>query len=674
MSTELFEIGEAPSPKTQRAMDAAYRSSARGKEALREQRRRKSERDYLARPFVAWDGEGVTRVEGGKQDYVLFANSDGAALRTPTGYLSTAAIFRFIFMNTRPGTINVIYGAGYDWNMWFRDFPRKTLERLYKTGECTWEGYWVKWRPGKSLHLGIMGTKDTALFYDVVSFFQSSFVVACEKYIGEDFPHAELIRKNKRLRGSFTAEDLAEIEEYCAAELENLVSLMDLLRQYLHEVGLRVSRWDGPGAIAVALYQRHDIKAHMRRTLPDEQRAVHSAYFGGRFEVCHTGYRGDRVYEYDLNSAYPWALQDVPSLADGTWEEVNGDVRAGDTDFILYYVTFTGASEDVTRPYPLPHRDPKGFIIFPRQTTGWYWGPEVNAAREYVKRYPEATLTIHTSRVFHPASDVKPFAFVEPLYQQRLTYKKLKNGAEKGIKLGLNSMYGKLAQQLGWTIDRNGELRIPPYHQMEWAGYITSRCRAAVYMAVIDDLDSVVAFETDAVFTMKPLKLRRSDALGDWGLDEFSDMAYLQSGTYFATKVSGEVVEKTRGIDRDTMHYADALYALDNGLESVPASNTRFYALGLALSQNYDKWLTWETATKNVSIFPGDKRTHVHEMCYSCSEGVRLRDSMHETYPRSVPAGQVSSPKLIEWLNDGTQVDEEAQWRRDDIERMQFND
>lgn len=651
----------------------AYRGSAKGRASRRTERHNRAERDYLTKPFIAWDGEGVTRVEGEKQDYVLFANSNGDALTAGRSkYLSTHRLFEFALTRNTPGTINVIYGAGYDWNMWLRDIPRESLEVLYSTGEVAWAEYWIKWRPGKTFHLGRRGTKESVLFYDVVSFFQRAFIQACDEYLGADFQQRDLIVKNKRLRGSFTEADLAEIAMYCDAELVNLVSLMNELRERLYRAGLKVSRWDGPGAIAVALFQQHGIKDHLQRTGQSESLAVRSAYFGGRFEVCKTGRRKKTLYEYDVNSAYPWALQDVPSMAGGTWETVEGFVNPG-TDFVLYHVHFLGTNDNLTRPFPLPHRLENGNVVFPRDTSGWYWGPEVFTAQKYVEKYGGVLIVTH-SMVFTPATDVKPFEFIKPLFDKRRALKAAGDGAHVGIKLGLNSMYGKLAQQVGWTETKEG-LRLPPYHQLEWAGYVTSRCRAAVFGAVLQDLDSVVAFETDAMFTTKRLSVIQGADLGEWEYTVFTDMIYLQSGTYFAKTFAGEDVDKSRGVDRGELTYDLAMAALRSGDGTVSAKLTRFNGLGIALAQNFKKWLVWETMTKNVSVFPGAKRTHVHEMCTQCQAGVRLTTRFHETYPYfGVERGTESTPFPIEWEQVTETGKAFAELRRSNIERRGFDD
>lgn len=673
----MFKVVDAPQVKSGYERTRDYKKTEKGKRALKKYRSAKSDRDYLSKPFVAWDGEGVTRTEGTKQDYVLFANSNGDELTAGRSkYLSTNRIFEFALTRNTPGTINVIYGAGYDWNMWMRDIPRDALETLYEKGQVSWGEYWIKWRPGKSFQLGRRHTKESVLFYDVVSFFQSRFTDACLSYLGENYPHRAMIEKNKMLRGAFTDADLEEIARYCRAELENLVQLMVELRERLFKVDIRIPRWDGPGAIAVALYQMHGVKEHLRRTEHHESEAVRMAYFGGRFEVCKTGYTNSTVYEYDVNSAYPWALQDVPSMAGGRWVERTGYVHPG-TDFALYYVTFRGLVSNSRMPFPLPHRLPNGNVAYPSQTTGWYWGPEIAVALEYVEKYG-GELEVHKTRVFHAATDVKPFAFIGALYKKRQALKAAGDGAQVGIKLGLNSMYGKLAQQVGWSETVDG-LRLPPYHQLEWAGYITSRCRAAVYGGVLEDLSCVIAFETDAMFTTHRLNVKHGFGLGEWEYTEFRDMAYLQSGTYFAHKSNGNPVDKTRGVIRGSLTFEDAYSALRDGEPTVTARSRMFIGLGLALAQKFTKWLVWYENDKVLSIFPGQKRTHQYEICIECgAEGDAVRsmiDGFHGTWPIGVRGGQVSTPCKLEWEMDGaTGGDDFAGERRDNIERMSWYD
>src|SRR6185437_11524107 len=108
------------------------------------------------------------------------------------------------------------------------------------------------------------------------------------------------------------------------------------------------------------------------------------------------------------------------------------------------------------------------------------WSPEVEACREYCAA-GYGTMEVLEAWVYDFDPDApKPFDFVEGLYLKRKALKAGGDGAHVGIKLGLNSLYGKLAQQIGWKVTEDGTLRLPPFHQLEWAGFTTSHCRAAV--------------------------------------------------------------------------------------------------------------------------------------------------------------------------------------------------
>jgi len=91
------------------------------------------------------------------------------------------------------------------------------------------------------------------------------------------------------------------------------------------------------------------------------------------------------------------------------------------------------------------------------------------------------------------------------------------NPAQVALKLCMNSMYGKLAQRIGWDpINR----RLPPWHQLEWAGWVTSYTRAKLFnMLRRIPFKHLIAVETDGIYTtMNPARLgiEHSETLGGW--------------------------------------------------------------------------------------------------------------------------------------------------------------
>lgn len=642
---------------------------------------------YLGREVVAWDGEGITD-EDGSHRYVMLAvkSADDQDYLENVHGLGSAACFDFILAASErnPGGLHVIYGGSYDFNMMMRDLPRDDVWKVMNRKYHTWRGYRIGYRQGKSFYVCkvVEGKKVGAgvTIYDVVSFFQTSFVRACDSYLGDAFTNRDVIVSNKALRSSFSEADIPEVRRYNDYELDNLLALVRELRFRLNRVGLRPRRWDGPGAVAAALLMRERVKGSMGEVPVEVAKTVRHSYAGGRFEVIRFGHVEGPAYEYDINSAYPAAMTQLPVLAGGTWEHMDGD--PGDVPFAVYHVTWSVGNRYL--PGPFFRRDSNGTICYPCVSTGWYWSPEVAVGRRYMETRTDRPEDVLTDRmevleawVFHPATDDKPFEFVEKLFNKRRALKKAGDGANVAIKIGLSSLYGKTAQQVGWERTEKG-LRTPPFHQLEWAGYTTSWCRARVLEACLSDLGSVIAFETDAVFTSRPLPVKVGTGLGEWEATEFSSLTYVTSGVYFGTTVEGEErVTKTRGVDLGQMTREIVLERMGRRLAEdrvVAVDVTRFIGAKVALAQDWSKWLRWVTMTKHVRLEPTGKR--VHTQCAQDSPVTSRHEpsevgtmiaygAWHNTIcPMQNDAESCEFP--VEWINPDPLMTELAELRGED--------
>ena len=591
-----------------------YNRSIKGVErnARSQPRRNESKRTatidrYLSREFVSWDGEGLNESDG-THSYVLLANSDGDSLCARSG-LSTVSVFE-MFLRARDDVTHIIYGGGYDVNMILKDLDRESLDCLYDTGKVRWNGYRLEWRGGKSFSVRTRTRK--FLLYDVLPFFQTSFVNACDEYLGKDWSYREEIIREKANRGSFTYDQIEGISEYNRAELATLVRLANELRQRLHKVEIRVKRWDGPGAVASALYTKYGTKSRLVSPPEMVAEAARHAYAGGRFEIIRKGHSESAAYQYDIRSAYPSALRNLPCLAHGEWVRVSrGATPSG---FGVYRVEVVNPpTQSPTQPQPLWMRNKDGTVYFTEYAHGWYWSPEASLAREL------GGSVIHEGWELVSGCDCAPFSFVEALYNKRAALKKAGDGAHVGLKLGLNSLYGKLAQQIGW--DPGPPLKLPPYHSLEWAGYVTSHCRAQIYRAAMLAPDDVIAFETDAIFSRVPLVgLRVGERLGEWDETVYTSLTYLKSGMYFATLPDGKDIEKSRGITKGSLARSAVVAALTrerNGeqVPPLPAQATRFITLGQALHQDYSLWTHWVTGPREIQVALDGKRIDLLNTC-----------------------------------------------------------
>lgn len=645
-----------------------YNKSAEGKASRKKYRHDNSKHvtdaKYLSRKFVAIDGEGINVTRGldkGKHLYVMLAISNKPSLIDPTG-LKTDAILHYLFENLSAHDINVIYGGSYDFNLWLRDLLSDEVRAIYNSNYESYpvwrNGYGIRWIKGKSFE--ITDGEKTVTINDVISFFQRPFIQACDEYLGEYEGRAQLVREKAR-RGNFRIEEIDSIDDYNQLELRLLVQLMNELRARLNKVGLRPRRWNSPGAIASALFLREKVKEHRNENLPAAvTEASRYAYAGGRFELIKYGSVNAPVYEYDINSAYPRALLDVPSLAGAKWKHWKNPNRKQYAPFSLYKVSYTGTNPTI--PGPLFMRSENGTISYPLKVTTWVWAPEYETLRLYCEKIPGAKYDLLEVWECSPASEHKPFGFIDTLYKKRQLLKAAGDGAHVGIKLALNSLYGKLAQQVGWReADEYRPLRVPTYHQLEWAGYTTSYCRANVLRAVIPKIDSVIAFETDAVFTTEPLNINIGTGLGEWEETRFSSFTYVQSGHYYATTEDGKEIVKCRGIDKGFVSRKEVEAKLAN-VETqriLKAELTRFYGAGIALARGLvEYWCRWITEPKMLMLMPTGKR--LHGACNCTGPELEL-NRWHYTY--CPIAGGASSEYPVEWINPNPNMNELSELR-----------
>jgi hypothetical protein len=389
----------------------------------------------------------------------------------------------------------------------------------------------------------------------------------------------------KAKRGEFAGINPAVIAEYNLAEVRALELVMKQLHAALRhsDVDLKLARWDGAGAVAAAIFEKFKIKDHLQDTAviaPSVHEWAKYAFAGGRIESGEVGIHRRGVNHDDIRSAYPNAMRHLPSLnpEQGRWVEWNygeplpeGFTAEPPQGFTLVRVVFDFPKG--LKYYPFFWRAQNGSIAFPAMGEGIYWYPEYAVAREFEAHYKCDGLSVYGWKHWQSNSDLKPFAeFVEPMYRRRMELKKIKTdptlkGPQIVLKLGLNSLYGKLVQQLGAEIDDEGNLiKRPPYFQIEYAGYITSFTRAKLFHDYIPYLDNVISFATDAAFSKVPVPHDEGEELGQWEGQTHECMAAIQSGVYtlFDDK---EIESYTRGFAK----HPDKTVARQELLEEIQA-------------------------------------------------------------------------------------------------------
>lgn len=573
------------------------------------------------RKFVAVDGESFTI--DGEHRYVLMGSSSGDSVYNAAG-LSTVECFEFLLAQMEGYTV-VAYGLNYDVNMILRDLDAVSLVKLWNNHRVRWGDYRLEWVAGKYFSVG--RNRIHVQVNDVFGFFQSKFVTALERWGFDAEPEIE---RMKGLRGEFTPDMLPEVRRYCIAECRLMVKLMTRLNLALLEVELKPTQWVGAGSIGSALMRRNGVQKHRvpdKEFQPAVHRAIMAAYYGGRNELFQQGtFR--RLYDYDISSAYPSEALKLPSMKGGRWKKARAYQPLA--AHALWYCRWS-LKEPVVCPFPYRF---KRAIMYPAQGSGWYHAAEVAAA---LRAYD---IDIPHGWVFEPKDDNSPFEFIRETYEHRRRLKEIDHGGEKVLKLGLNSIYGKLAQGL-----TAGGRRLPPFQSFYWAGAITAGTRARILDLAMRKPGALVMVATDGIFFTEPIDVEVSGGLGGLELSHLDRAFVAQSGVY-SHFIDGERHNYTRGFFSDEIDFD----ALQRGWDAEGANHiaayesTRFCGLGYSLGTgDLSSWRTWKTAGRKLSLFPATKIP----AGYDPDAGAALADPLRLVPPGAPSGANGSEPYEI---------------------------
>jgi len=464
----------------------------------------------------------------------------------------------------------VSYFFNYDVTMILRDLPMERWARILSPQRGQFGTYpvsipyrqtpengdvEVSYLPSKEFRVRIRRGGEWQKFvviHDTCTFFQTSFANTLRTWLGDDPQYSDVIaaiEENKARRADFGA--MTDVErEYNRQECIMLARVMSLFADKLQQAGIPTLRaWQGPGVIAAALFNKHGLpkrpapgKTSVRgtelligRQWPDVISFANRSYYGGRFEPCIIGEIYNKVYQYDIRSAYAAMYKHLPCLVHGKWKQTNSPK--------LYNVGFAHIRfqhRDDINLGSFPVRLRTGAIQFPIQGEGVYTHYEIMAALtsgnigitdieflggwEYVK-----------------ACDCVWMHFAEKLYKARQRVAKSDPNLGRVFKLALASMYGKLAQSIG----------DPVYSNPVWASLITGYVRAQLLSAAlrVNKGEGVIMLATDGIFTLDEIPdLEIGTDLGQWEVIEHDrGMMVIQSGVYLIHGEDGDKI-KSRGV------------------------------------------------------------------------------------------------------------------------------
>lgn len=618
------------------------------------------------RPFIFWDGEGP-------QDagYALFGSSNGDEICHP--FLSTSECLDLLLACERdnPDAIHIAFGFNYDASMILHELPWRCLNALKVYGATWWHEYEIEHIPHKWFKVSKDGI--TAQVFDIRNFFPGSYLGALDAMgIGTGDERA-IIAEGKAGRAIFRFADIDNIRRYWRTELKLGPELAGKLRESFLGAGFDLRSWHGPGALARMALDKHGVANSMADTPYDVREAARYAFAGGRFEMVRGGHVQGKVYNADIRSAYPGFARNLPNLARGTWR-YGRDYETG--KFAIYHIVYNSPITDPLHIHPLFRRESNGVVQWPNHVEGWYHAPEAALVQN------DSSAVFLEAWIFDEDDETdRPFAWIEEYYERRQFLKRMGNPLELTFKLVINSVYGQLAQRSGW--DRKHR-KAPRTHQLEWAGYITSACRAHVYRIAAQCGDKLVSIDTDGIYSMAPIPVVAGTRLGEWELNEYDEGIFWQSGIYcLRTNDKGWEKGRTRGIPKGAYTPGELLTAMESD-ERLHLTVHTFVGYGLALNSQYDRWNRWSDDSREI-VFGGQGKRY-HNVPLYCRKGKCPGNGIHNFIPPPDPPKRSyrSVPHYLPWLHNNpalvhnklligdyiayneNDIDEDELWERSD--------
>jgi len=433
------------------------------------------------------------------------------------------------------GRLNFGFYFDYDVNQIVRLLPEIYQGQLAAKGSVCWHGFSIRHTPGKRFQVSKNG--ESVCIWDCSSWAQTSFLRLCQDWhLGTESEQATIARM-KAKRGDFEDETEAALVEYTTLECSLLSQWVQTLLQLHKDCDIQLRAYSGPGSTASAMIRQRGWKPP--ELPPRIQEIAEKAFFGGRTEISCIGPVAGPIYGYDINSAYPTAISQLPEIRDVKWKRVKRFVPGM---WGFYKVRWNQKKTDTWGLFPirgamLPTGRRSVSLLYPANGEGWFHSHEVTAAMQV----NAAAVEVLDGYVVPDTG--RPFAWIHDVATMRLEYKKHGDPKNFPLKVGLNSIYGKLAQHSGTH----------PLQCLTYAAAVTAWTRGELLKAAYSRGHDVILLATDGILSTVPLpELPIGAFLGTWERDEYESAWMLQAGVYWCGKK-----KKTRGIDARSLELTD---------------------------------------------------------------------------------------------------------------------
>ena len=476
---------------------------------------------------------------------------------------------------------NWFFNVRFDFEALIKYLDYGELLCLYNDKVLEKDGYIISYIP-KKFFMITDSNNHRYRFFDMYNFVDSSLSKASKLYLNDDkLDVVDASRLNTDAQ--YWKDNLQDIIKYCIQDAVLTKKLADYFWDIVYKNMKYYPKMPySKGRIA----EEYFLDKCYIPTINDIPQKVletaYNAYCGGRFELLIRGY-SEKVYSYDIKSAYPAQMIKVIDYNKGKWfktTKLNDDAYSG-----FYLCKVTGME-----PYFSPYvQRINALSVYPNGSFKMYLSKmEIDFIE---KNFENCEIQILTGFEFWPKELMYPLKDeIEKLYawKERETDPTIK----WAVKIFMNSLYGKLIQTAG-DENNTGKLFNPI-----WAAEITASARIKIMQLGLQAPHEIIMFSTDSVHSRVPLSIPDNPQLGDFAKDFQGSGVYIMSDVYnlwnekkHKTKVRGFSVALEKDRNDTEILLKDILGSMIDTVE-YKYTTKRVYHLGECLLHNKKRKLS----------------------------------------------------------------------------------
>jgi len=437
-------------------------------------------------------------------------------------------------------------------------------------------------------------SKDNVKVYivDLFNVFQTGLDKASKKYLKES--KLDTIDANKlNTVLTYWVKNYKDIIKYCKKDAVLTAKLGNWLVNNAKEVNLPLPKFITSHASFSKQYFRSECYIPSIDKIPINILDIaFETYFGGRFELLKRGYF-EKLYLYDINSAYPDVIRDLPSLKYGTWNKVN---KPNKNECLGFYKVFLDIKESYISAFPILYKN--GSVIYPNGVySGWITWYELDLLSKWVVDFVYGYEFVPGEAEYFPFRKA-----IDYLYKVKTENKNKDNVLYWFYKKVLNALYGCFIERHRKV---DGLIYSGVLFNSVYASIITAKTRWRLLKDVKkSNWKYLCGFHTDSLISTKKLNLICNDDIGNWGLVDVGEGVLINTGIY---QLGKKITH--RGFKTSDLNWFDKLFENYDKTE-IPFSKRHMLRSAECLKRyhNIDKVNTFIEQNRNLNINSDKKR------------------------------------------------------------------